>query len=429
MANLFLRKEPFGGVLYAEQSGRVRFLTSSEYEILSRLSEGWDAATIEQHLRLKFDVEEGTNVQEDIEHLRNSTQSPHAWSSASHGNAPIPTLSAPLELHWELTTKCQLRCLHCYNNSGHDGVAASLAQISGVVEELRPYKLRGITVSGGEPLLHPALFDALNLMRPLATELVFATNGALVTEDTAQRLATVVDTVNISIDAGTSETFDRFRGVRGAFTKTLVGLQHLRRTTVMVVAQTVVSQHNINELDRLAELLIQEGVKYWVVRMPVRAGQCKKHPDSFLAREEAIRSEPLLRGILGRYGSHFDRVNIGNSFLWSFEGPLEPSHNDDRAASCAAGTIKAALRPDGRLVPCPLFGSTAFASEPVWGGAFLEQWRNAHCLNVMRRLRLASIDPCNRCQHTLQCSLGCRAKAFLHGNLLGADPDCAYSKV
>ena len=440
MNHFFLRREPFGGVLCHVEGGVAKFLNHSGFEICAGLAHGWTEDDVTASIESKFQVDDSASVRLDVKYFKEVLSNPGAWPKgrvAEAVDAPKnPTLSAPLELHWEVTGKCNLRCLHCYNDSVATKPQPSLAQIRSVANELKDakIKLKGIIVSGGEPLMHPRLKEILELLRPLAMEVVLATNGTLVTEANIEWIAGMTDAVNVSIDSADGNHFDNFRGHADTLNKVIRAIRLFRSCNIPIIAQTTLSRFNIEELDSLARLLIFEGIRSWIVRMPLQVGRAKHNQQAFLTRHEAEAKEELFNSIRSAYAADFDLLHIGNRFMWSYTDEFIRSEANGEVLSCAAGTILATIRADGTMVPCAIFGDTTnseASSLPVWDGRFLSEWRNAECFKAMREINFSRITPCANCSKFPDvCNAGCRAVAFhAYGSIHEPDPGCNYVRA
>ena len=58
----------------------------------------------------------------------------------------------------ELTYRCNLDCVYCYNNTGQQGKPLSRIQYLDLIEELRSMQVLNLILTGGEPLAHPNFF-------------------------------------------------------------------------------------------------------------------------------------------------------------------------------------------------------------------------------------------------------------------------------
>ncbi|MBI3376990.1 MAG: radical SAM protein [Nitrospirae bacterium] len=436
MESLLLRREPFGGVLAEREGTKVKFLNHTGFEITYGIANGWSEDEIINHIKSKFDVSNMPLVKNDIKKFRRMVSNIKDWDSGeslwkdpseNKESSPIPALSAPLDLYWEVTKRCNLYCRHCYNESGSRDYEPSMEQMRSVVNELSSTKLRSIAISGGEPLMRKDLRTIIGWLRPLATNLVLATNGTLIDEQSVAWMGEMINEVNLSLDAGNKSAYEQFRGRRGTFDKCLRGLDLLVEQKVPVIIQTTISRFNIDSLKEIATLAIERGATAWIVRLPVFSGRAARNEGDFLSRNELIEKEPLLSEIRLQYQSKFADLQLGVNFMWSYQEPYTYVQIEDRAISCSAGTVGVLLTAEGTLAPCPLFSGTDFKSDAVWNGNFLKEWKTARCMQTMRSLRLNQIGQCFHCAHfKVKCSAGCRAKSYLSGDLYSTDPDCGY---
>ncbi len=96
-------------------------------------------------------------------------------------------LAAPLVVLWEVTRRCNLRCIHCLNRSGSVTEELSTEQARHLVREIAEAKVPFIFWSGGEPLLRPDLLSLAAYAKSLNVADVLLTNGTLLTRDVARR--------------------------------------------------------------------------------------------------------------------------------------------------------------------------------------------------------------------------------------------------
>ncbi len=437
--SLLLRREPFGGILAEQHGENIRFLNHTGYEITKCIAKGFEDTEILSHITSHFTVPDIDVVHSDIRRLRDAISNVDEWSKdpnyfensetdAAGEASAIPTLSAPLDLHWEVTSRCNLYCKHCYNRSSSMAACEpSLEQIRSIIDELGSIRLRNIAISGGEPLMRKDLRTIVEWVRPLASVVTLSTNGTLINDENSSWFPGLIDGANLSLDAGNKQEYERFRGKRGSFDRCLHGLRMLVERKIPVAIQTTVSRYNIDRLDELADLIIEEGATSWVVRLPIASGRAVENDDDFLSRAEILQKEHILNEIRERYKSDFANLNIGMNFAWSYREPYVQKEREDGFISCAAATVSAALLADGRMAPCALFSGTDFKSDVVWGDSFLNQWKNAKCMNEMRAIQLSRISKCYHCADNGKiCSTGCRAKSYLNGDLYTPDPDCGY---
>ena len=128
---------------------------------------------------------------------------------------------------WNLVRRCNLTCKHCYSISADKDFAGELdtSEIYTVMDDLKAFGVPVLILSGGEPLLHPDIFDISHRAKAMGFYVGLSTNGTLIDESNIDAIAAVgYDYVGISID-GIGATHDRFRRMEGAFDKAMHGIR------------------------------------------------------------------------------------------------------------------------------------------------------------------------------------------------------------
>lgn len=163
---------------------------------------------------------------------------------------------------WNVGRRCNLRCVHCYSQSRDMAYDGELSFDEGMrlIDDLADFGVPVLLFSGGEPLLHPHLFDYIAHARVLGMRAVISTNGTLITAEVAERLkAFGLSYVGVSLD-GLEETNDRFRGQAGAFQQALAGIRQCREAGIKVGLRFTMNRRNVQDIDGIFDLLEQESI-------------------------------------------------------------------------------------------------------------------------------------------------------------------------
>lgn len=161
---------------------------------------------------------------------------------------------------WNLIRRCNLACKHCYSISADKDFAGELstAEVYEVMADLRRFGVPVLILSGGEPLLRPDIFDISRRAKQLGFYVGLSSNGTLIDDGMAERIAAVgYDYVGVSLD-GIGTTHDRFRRRDGAFQASMGGIRRLRACGTKVGLRFTMTQDNDRELPRLLDLLESE---------------------------------------------------------------------------------------------------------------------------------------------------------------------------
>jgi Fe-coproporphyrin III synthase len=219
------------------------------------------------------------------------------------------------------TRRCNLRCLHCYSDSGPD-----------VREELRPELVCGLledaaaegyTVagfSGGEPLLYRPLRGVLDRAHECGLVTTVTTNGMPLTDSRLAGLRGRVDLLAISLD-GVPESHNRMRANRRAFEVMSERLDAVRDSEIPFGFIFTLTQHNLDELDWVASFAREQGARLLQIHPLEAAGRARtqlpgQEPDtveSKFAQIEAVRLRERFGGSMLVQIDIADAVRIRNN--------------------------------------------------------------------------------------------------------------------
>jgi radical SAM protein with 4Fe4S-binding SPASM domain len=164
---------------------------------------------------------------------------------------------------WNLTRTCNLKCQHCYTDSENKRYAGELStdECKKVLDDLAAFKVPAVLFSGGEPLTRPDIFELAAYARSLGLHVVLSTNGTLIDREAAQRLKDLQFAyVGISLDSAFPEVHDRFRGMEGAFEKTMKGFRHCVDVGQKVGLRLTLTRETCENLDHIFDLIEREGI-------------------------------------------------------------------------------------------------------------------------------------------------------------------------
>ena len=134
---------------------------------------------------------------------------------------------------WNLTARCNLRCVHCYLGAGPDSSTTgelTTPEALALLDELAAVRAPVVLFSGGEPLLRPDLEELAAHARSLGLATALSTNGTLITPEVAARLRDAgFEYVGISLDGESAETHDALRRMPGELRPGRGGDAALRR--------------------------------------------------------------------------------------------------------------------------------------------------------------------------------------------------------
>ncbi|WP_293445463.1 radical SAM protein [Persephonella sp.] len=163
-------------------------------------------------------------------------------------------------LIWNLTNVCNLFCQHCYSSANTVRTGEpTLEDIKAQIPYLKKAGVRYLILSGGEPLLREDIFDIARLFNESGFITTLSTNGILVSEKNIDRIKENFSYVGISID-GDEETHDRFRGMKGAFKRSLNGIRLVLQAGIKTGMRFTITSQTYRSIPYIFKLAEKENI-------------------------------------------------------------------------------------------------------------------------------------------------------------------------
>ena len=273
------------------------------------------------------------------------------------------SLQPPYLISWNLTNRCNLACGHCYLDAaeltGNDATSASEAlRVTGDIASFAPGAM--LVLTGGEPLLRPDIFDIISLASTLGLNPVIGTNGTMLNDEVCSRLLHAgIKGAGVSLDSITPPFHDKFRGMEGAWQKTIDGIDALRRASIPFQLQFTVTKENRDEIDRAVTFAIERGALSINFFFLVCTGRGQKATDLTpqeyeTVLEEIVKAEEKFSGqilVRARCAPHIVRV----AEKLNPESPLVRG----ATAGCIAAKGYLRISPEGFVTACPYIPANA----------------------------------------------------------------------
>ena len=323
-------------------------------------------------------------------------------------NRLIPIVRTPICVHWHSTYACNFRCGHCGAEGGAREVeTVSTKQILGAVQDMGRMGVNTFIVTGGEPLLRDDLFDVLDFARKAGiTHRSLATNSYLVDQYRDRLAEQNLGSVHLSLD-GLAETNDTLRGMPGAFLKTMDALRFFKEINVKErVVNTVVFNNNLDELEKLLEMVMDASVTLWSLVTPFDVGRAKDNAGLQLDDDGIVR---LFRFMLE--ARKYLPVKLGGHV--GFLGPLERLLRP-RPFFCGGGLETCTILGNGDVVGCQQLYDTELSMGNIKERSFSAIWKQGHGQFKMPE----PPDSCRSCEYFPACYGGCGALWQVEGRCL-----------
>ena len=326
-------------------------------------------------------------------------------------NARALELGVPLSVQFDVTYRCNERCVHCYLDHDDHGEMTT-AEICGVVDQLADAGVFFLTFSGGEVLVRRDFFTILAHARTHLFDVKVKTNGVLITDTAARRFADLgVAEVQISVYSHRAEVHDRITKVPGSFARTVEGIRRLKAQGIKVTIANILMRENLSDYDGVHALASSLDIHYTVdpTITPMMDGDRS-------VLEHRISGSELAKVFR-------DTKLVGD--VEEFCAPPAVGGEDVMdGIPCSAAHTACYISPYGDVFPCVQF---PLPSGNVRRQRFIDIWRDSPQLNQVRSIRARDLTTCSGCGHVGSCTR-CPGLAYLEGDMRGpSSADCEKS--
>jgi len=300
-------------------------------------------------------------------------------------------LNAPLDVEWEVTNACNLRCRHCYVAAGERlKEELDTSKALRLVDELDRIGVTDITISGGEPFLRSDLWRIVKEIKSRKIPCTLYTNATLLNEERIRKLVKHdIKSVSVSLNGGTAETHNFVQNAN-TFRRVLTAIKGLNDHGIKVQVLFTLMKMNMNEFDALIELSKKLNVASICIYPFYPQGRGRKNLD-YLAPDAQDTLEFLRKAT--EFAQPRPYIYVGGCLSQKFTP--RPKHSLIKGNPC--GKLTAIITSDGHLRPCNFLpyctrytlqekGITDLWSEPIF-----ERVRNW-------RKRMARKIDCKNCK-------------------------------
>lgn len=202
--------------------------------------------------------------------------------------------TVPYSVSLDITYKCNLRCLHCFNSSGeHETGQKELTdnEILATCDDIVSLQPSSVCICGGEPLLRKELvYKVIKKLTEGSNNKIIVnmvTNGELLTNEVADNLkASGITTVQVSIDGGTKDTHEWIRNKKGTYEKAINALKYLNKIGVDTAVSCLPTKRSLPEIKDNIDICKSIGVTNFRVQPLMLLGRAKDNLTDYVLEYE-----------------------------------------------------------------------------------------------------------------------------------------------
>lgn len=305
----------------------------------------------------------------------------------------------------ELTSSCNLRCVHCYGTFGNKGICKNntmtISNWKTVIDNLIKLNCTEIQLIGGEPMAYHGFFEILEYAHKSGIKRIDVfTNATFINENNIKKLKENNASIRISLYGHESRVHEKVTGIKGSFEKTQNALKLLKNNNIPTSIAVIMMKENEEELLNIKKYIKNLG--YADTGFDVIRPSC----DNEKINNHKVSNIELLK----------ERYNIYPKFTIT-KKQFEMNHWYN---SC--WNSKLAITSNGDVLPC------IFARDDIIGNIKSDNFKSIiNNINGKWLITKDKIDVCRDCEFRYACH-DCRPIAnAINKNLYSKYPRCCYN--
>jgi len=302
--------------------------------------------------------------------------------------------------HFEVTAKCNERCIHCYIPHADKTNNIDFAFAISLLDQLKEMGTLSITFSGGEPFLHPQFYEILEYARKNDFIINVLTNGTIIDESKIERLKKLnIAKIQFSIYSMNPEVHDQITKVPGSFKKTYANALKIIENDIPLQISCPIMKVNRNSYKEVALWGKKNGVR--VLSDFILMAKYDGDTSNLEQRLDISETEQLIKEII--------EVEDEYRALFEKETPQSYKEKKEEVPICGVGIDNVCISYDGLLYPCAGFQGLVLGNSTE--STLKEIWKTSTEINKLRNLKRTKFEKCISCDALEYCAM-CLVRNF-----------------
>jgi len=304
---------------------------------------------------------------------------------------------------YEITPKCNIDCVYCYNiwkkDANYQQKELNFDDIKNLFEKLiKETEIEGITITGGEPLLHENLFEIIDFFKQKNINVGLTTNGILLTDLLIDKLIkSGISYVEISLDSLNLENYKTLTN-DNQLNKVKQSILNFKKHNITLTVSTIITKINLEDISNIIDLCYGFSVDFLSLNRFISQGKDKQLIEKLKPTNQQIKYV----------------LDLANSKSLNYKLPINISvpiedciishknYPNLKFGTCGCGSKKWLIDSVGNLRTCEL-------NPNILGNLFKQSFQELINLQEVKNFQNKTFKKdCNQCKAFFECGGGCR---------------------
>ena len=325
---------------------------------------------------------------------------------------------------WEITLKCNLKCLHCGSSAGIKRAdELTTTESLQLCHDLSDVGFKGIALMGGEVFLRKDWPIISKEIKDLGIVLSIISNGYFNPEKIIPQLTKLEpECLMVGVDGATAETQDKIRNVKGAFEKVKTFIRAAKKANLPIGIITTVHKMNFQELPKIRDFILEEKIG-WQIQEATPIG---RFPKQLVLSDEEYYALGLFIYSTQKKFQNKDFPIVGTHNFGFYSRAIPNLSNYPEWNGCYAGKTVLGIQSNGNVKGC-LAMSDEFIEGNIRDRRIKEIWNDPNSFAYSRQFINEDLgENCQQCKYGNKCKGGCTTRSSSMTGITHNDPNCFY---
>ncbi len=325
---------------------------------------------------------------------------------------------------WELTLRCNLKCLHCGSSAGLKRTdELTTKEALQLCHELSDLGFKGIALMGGEIFLRKDWPVISREIKDLGITLSIITNGYFDPKKIIPQLKKIEpECLMVGLDGASAEMQDKIRNVEGAYSKVTKFIRAAKEANLPIGIITTVHKINFRELPKIKNFIIEEQIG-WQIQEATPIG---RFPKKLLLSDEEYYTLGLFVYSMQKKYKTKEIPIVGVHNFGFFSRVIPNLSNYPEWEGCYAGKTVLGIQSNGNVKGC-LAMSDEFIEGNIHKRNIKEIWNDPNAFAFNRKFKVENLgENCQQCKYGKKCKGGCLTRSSSITGIPHNDPNCYY---